>query len=49
MAVLEKLNNQFLLNMRELIHDDENFYIVTDYAKEGDLLDYFCNLDENKL
>lgn len=49
MSAMERVGNQFIINLVDLLHDQHNFYIVTDLAKEGDLLQYFCDLKESRL
>ena len=39
----EKNQCKYLVNMHEKLQDDENYYIVLDYYKHGDLYNYLSN------
>ena len=40
----EAVSHPFIVKVFELLHDEMNFYIVTEYAKEGTLYSFLNNI-----
>ena len=48
MELLEKLNHPGIMQIYELLHDNEYYYIVTEICIYGTLFDYFIEQTESK-
>ena len=46
LEILEHVNNPFIAQVIELLHDSQNVYIVTELVSSGDLFDYLKKKDE---
>ena len=49
MSVLETVCHAHSVHLYELLEDGDNFYIVTELAREGDLYHFFKDRQDNDL
>lgn len=38
-AILKKINHKNIIKLKEVIEDEENFYMVLEYAEKGQIID----------
>ena len=48
MELLESLNHPGIMQIYELLHDEENYYIVSELVTDGTLFDYLIEQTETK-
>ena len=49
LKVLEDTSHPYLLRIYELLHDEQHFYIVSEYLKYGELYEYMVARPKSKL
>ena len=48
MELLEKLNHPGIMQIYELLHDDNHYYVVSELVTDGTLFDYLLLQSETK-